>query len=76
MYTDSEFILANQALDGWLKELKRLGESKPAKHKYIVTIKDMEKLSTYFANITSAVDPTDGVWFAVPYHFALRGCES
>ena len=39
-----EFRLANDALDARLKELKRTGEAKPAKHKAIITDADLERL--------------------------------
>ena len=46
-----EFRLANDALDARLKELKRTGEAKPAKHKAIIDITDadLERLGSYFS---------------------------
>ena len=42
-----EFRLANDALDARLKELKRTGEAKPAKHEAIITDADLERLGSY-----------------------------
>ena len=46
-----EFRLANDALDARLKELKRTGEAKPAKHKAIITDADLERLGSYFSHL-------------------------
>ena len=42
-----EFRFANDALDARLKELKRTGEAKPAKHKAIITDTDLERLGNW-----------------------------
>ena len=42
-----EFRLANDALDVRLKELKRTGEAKPAKHKAIITDADLERFGNW-----------------------------
>ena len=71
-----EFRLANDALDARLKELKRTGEAKPAKHKAIITDADLERLGSYFSDLSSPVVLTEAVWFTITYHFAMRGCEN
>eukprot|EP00117_Sycon_ciliatum_P047134 scpid32472/ scgid33697/ len=77
IYSDAEFVMANQALDGRMRQMKRSGESKPAEHKAVITDTDMAKLGRYFSQYTtSAVVLTESVWFAITYHFALRGCEN
>lgn len=43
--SDSDFQLANNALDARLKELLRDGDSKPAQHKAIISDSNMAKLN-------------------------------
>ena len=73
--SDAEFQLANDALDARLKHMKKTGESKPGKHKAVISDAD-ERLSFYFSNLSSPVVLTEAVWFAITYHFTLRGCEN
>lgn len=68
--------MANEALDTRLKDIKRSGDSKPAKHKAIISDGDMIKLASYFNDLSSYVVLMETVWFTVTYHFALRGCEN
>ena len=74
--TDPEFNRANAALDARLKEMMRSGESRPAQHKEVIVDSDMRKLGRYFDDTHDSVVLTEAVWFAITYHFALRGCEN
>lgn len=59
--TEPDFWMANEALDACLKEIKRSGDSKPARHEAVITDNDMEKLARYFSDRPSPVVLTEAV---------------
>ena len=67
---------ANEALDGFLKKLKRNDELSATKHKQAITLADKAKvlklLSDYETNPTHL---TKMMWFICTYHLGLRGAE-
>ena len=76
VFTDKEFEEANHVLDGFLKKLKRDGNTAAVQHKQPISESDMAKLNEYFSNWEhDAIVLTQFVWFLVTYHFCLRGSE-
>ncbi|XP_065191917.1 uncharacterized protein KIAA1958-like [Sycon ciliatum] len=76
LYTDSEFIEANQVLDGYLKQLKKDGLVAPTQHKTPISDSDKEKIYKHLGDWkTNADHLTYLVWFVITYHFCLRGSE-
>ena len=73
---DKEFKQANRALDGYLKERMKSGNSKPTAHKQIIQPNDLNKISTYLSRASK--DPVilrHAVWYNIAIHFVSRGME-
>ncbi|XP_052688916.1 histone-lysine N-methyltransferase SETDB1-B-like isoform X2 [Crassostrea angulata] len=73
---DKEFRTANGVLFGLFKERKRLGLSKPTRHKEIIEIRDLQKIYEYLQGArTSPVVLRHAVWYFLSIHFVTRGVD-
>ncbi|XP_065177175.1 uncharacterized protein LOC135807003 [Sycon ciliatum] len=74
-----KFDRANKLLDAVLKDKKKNGREAPVTHKETICDADGEKLSGYFADVSTTLDVkklTQYVWFNCTIHFCLRGNEA
>lgn len=73
---DKEFRTANGVLYGLFKERKRLGLSKPTRHKEIIEIRDLQKIYEYLQGARSSpVVLRHAVWYFLSIHFVTRGVD-
>ena len=74
---DKEFIYANRALDGTLKDQTKRGVARATEHKKVINSTDMEKISTYLSKgyASSPIILRQAMWFTVSLHFVTRGME-
>ncbi|XP_033726736.1 uncharacterized protein LOC117316304 [Pecten maximus] len=72
----NEFKKGNKILDGLLKERMTTGQSRATKHKDIIELADLTKISSYFERVEfSPFILRRCVWFNIAIHFVTRGLE-
>ena len=62
-------------IDGKLKSSLQKGLSRPTKHKEIITLKDLEKITFYLYSVDNPVILRFRVWYNLAIHFVSRGLE-
>jgi len=72
---DKDFRSANAMLDGKLKFNTREGFSRPTKHKNVIELGDLLKISTYLHSEINPVVLRFRVWYNLAIHFSSRGLE-
>ena len=75
IFTDQEFRVSNDVLDGVLKKLRRDGMMAPIAHKVPISEEDMEKINYLFCTNKDAHTIQLQVWFSLTLHLGLRGRE-
>ena len=62
-------------IDGKLKSSLQKGLSRPTKHKEIITLNDLEKITFYLYSVDNPVILRFRVWYNLAIHFVTRGLE-
>ena len=62
-------------IDGKLKSSLQKGLSRPTKHKEIITLYDLEKITFYLYSVDNPVILRFRVWYNLAIHFVTRGLE-
>jgi hypothetical protein len=62
-------------IDGKLKSNLQKGLSRPTKHKEIITLNDLEKITFYLYSVDNPVILRFRVWYNLDIHFVTRGLE-
>jgi hypothetical protein len=62
-------------IDGKLKSNLQKRLSRPTKHKEIITLNDLEKITFYLYSVDNPVILRFRVWYNLAIHFVTRGLE-
>jgi len=73
---DIEFTKANMTFEGFFKSRTKMGTSRPTKHKDIMSLDDLQKISEYLKGyIQSPIVLRQAVWYIIAVHYVTRGME-
>jgi len=73
---DIEFTKANRTFEGFFKSKTEMGTSRPTKHKDILSLDDLQKISEYLKGyIQSPIVLRQAAWYIIAVHYVTRGME-